>query len=292
MFQSIQFQGLDKNLIRTVMEIPLLTSEEEIHLAKEWKENNNRQALDKLIRAYLRISVSMASRFRHYGLPKTDLIQEGTIGLLEAANRFDPDREIRFSTYASWWVRAAMQDYVLRNWSIVRTGTTAAQKALFFGLKRTRLKLKLNNDGPLNLTERQQVADDMKVRLKDVETMEARLFSTDHSLSKPVGEESTICWQDLLVSNDEIPEMAVMKKNDSNVKSRVIEKALSNLSERESYIIRQRQLCEKNLTLLDIGKQLGISKERVRQVESIAMGKMKRSILSECGEPKKAGLLN
>lgn len=292
MIQNLQFQGLDNKLIRTVMTIPLLSQEEETHLATEWKEKGNGKALDKLIRAYLRITVSMARRFRHYGLPKTDLIQEGTIGLLEAANRFDPTREVRFSTYANWWVRAAMQDYVLRNWSIVRTGTTAAHKALFFGLKRTRIKLNMNNGGPLSLTERVQIAEDMNVRLKDVESMEARLYGADQSLNKEIGDDTSLCWQDLLESPDQIPEDVVMHKNDTGVKSRILEKALSNLSDRESYIVRERQLKDESRTLSCLGKHLGISKERVRQVEAIAMDKLKRLILSDVGEPIKAGLLN
>lgn len=292
MIQSSQFQGLNKKLIRTVMTIPLLSQEEETYLAKEWKDNGNQKALDKLVSAYLRITLSMSSRFRHYGLPKTDLIQEGTIGLMEAANRFDPDREVRFSTYANWWVRAAMQDYVLRNWSIVRTGTTAAHKALFFGLKRTRLKLNMNNDGPLSLIERVQIAEDMNVRLKDVESMEARLYGADQSLNNPISEDATVSWQDLLESPDKIPEDIVMHKNDTRVKSRILNKALSNLSDRESYIVRERQLRDESRTLSSLGKHLGISKERVRQVEAIAMDKLKRSILMDVGEPAKAGLLN
>ena len=289
---SSHFPDLDKKLIRSVMTIPLLSQEEETRLAKQWKNDKNRKALDKLTRAYLRITVSMATRFRHYGLSVTDLIQEGTVGLMEAANRFDPDREVRFSTYANWWVRASMQDYVLRNWSIVRTGTTAAHKALFFGLKRTRLKLKITNSGPLSLNERERIAVDMKVKVRDVEAMEARLYGADQSLSKPVGEETATCWQDLLESPGQIPEEIVMHKNDTYVKNRILEKALSRLSSRESYIIRQRQLNDESRTLSCLGKDLGISKERVRQVEAIAMGKLKRSILTDVGEPTKAGLLN
>ncbi len=292
MIQTSQFQGLNKKLIRTVMTTPLLSQEEETQSAKLWKDKGDRKALDKLIQAYLRITVSMARRFRHYGLPRTDLIQEGTIGLMEAANRFDPDREVRFSTYANWWVRAAMQDYVLRNWSIVRTGTTAAHKALFFGLKRTRLKLNINNDGPLSLQERVKIAEEMNVRIKDVESMEARLYGADQSLNNTIGEGETLCWQDLLVSTDKVPEDVVMHKNDTGVKSKILEKALSGLSERESYIVRERQLRDESRTLSCLGKHLGISKERVRQVEAIAMGKLKRSILTDVGEPVRAGLLN
>lgn len=282
----------DKKLIQSVMSIPLLSQVEETLLARQWKNNKNPKSLDKLTKAYLRITVAMASKFRHYGLPMTDLIQEGTVGLMEAANRFDPDRDVRFSTYANWWVRAAIQDYVLRNWSIVRTGTTSAHKALFFGLKRTRLKLNISSDGPLKLADRIKIANEMNVKLKDVEAMEVRLYGMDQSLNKPLTDDVTTCWQDLLKCPDKVPEDIVMHKNDTKVKSKLLERALSRLSPRESFIIRERQLAEDSKTLASLGAHLGISKERVRQVEAIAMAKLKRSILSKVSAPHRAGLLH
>jgi len=282
--------GDDRRLIRFAMKVPMLDREEEGELALSWQQERDEHALKTLTEAHLRLAIAAASKYRHYGLPVADLIQEGTVGLMEAAYRFEPERDVRFSTYASWWVRAAVQDYVLRNWSIVRTGTTSAHKALFFNLKRLKARMGVDPDRPLSMSSRNQIADEMGVRLKDVEAMEGRLSGVDRSLNAPVADESAQEWQDLLVSESPRPDQEYMENVDGAKKAALIEKAMGSLTERESFIIRERQLREEGVTLAVLGSQLGISKERVRQLEAQALGKLKQALISEVGDPRLAGL--
>ncbi len=284
--------GDDRRIIRFAMKAPMLEREEEIDLAIAWQTERDEHALKKLTEAHLRLAVAAASRYRHYGLPVSDLIQEGTVGLMEAAYRFESAREVRFSTYASWWVRAAVQDYVLRNWSIVRTGTTSAHKALFFNLKRLKAKMGVDADRPLSFQSRNQIADEMGVRLRDVEAMEGRLSGVDRSLNAPVADESAQEWQDLLMADTPQPDALYMATHDRNKKSVLINDAMNDLTDRESFIIRQRQLKENGVTLAVLGSQLGISKERVRQLEAQALGKLKDSLVRRIGDPVAAGLAN
>ncbi|MFC4346463.1 RNA polymerase factor sigma-32 [Kordiimonas lipolytica] len=282
--------GDDRKLIRFAMKVPMLDRDEEGELALSWQQERDEHALKKLTEAHLRLAIAAASKYRHYGLPVADLIQEGTVGLMEAAYRFEPERDVRFSTYASWWVRAAVQDYVLRNWSIVRTGTTSAHKALFFNLKRLKARMGVDPDRPLSMGSRNQIADEMGVRLKDVEAMEGRLSGVDRSLNAPVADESAQEWQDLLVSESPRPDQEYMENVDGAKKAALIERAMGSLTERESFIIRERQLREEGVTLAVLGNQLGISKERVRQLEAQALGKLKQALISEVGDPRMAGL--
>lgn len=280
----------DRRLIRFAMRAPMLERGEEADLAISWQQDRDEHALRKLTEAHLRLAIASASKYRHYGLPAADLIQEGTVGLMEAAYRFEISREVRFSTYANWWVRAAVQDYVLRNWSIVRTGTTSAHKALFFNLKRLKARMGVDPDRPLSMGARNQIADEMGVKLRDVEAMEGRMTANDRSLNAPVADESAQEWQDLLVSDAPQPESVFMDSHDSLKKSDLIEQAMENLTDRETFIIRQRQLKEDGVTLAVLGGELGISKERVRQLEAQALGKLKQAIIRLVGDPVVAGL--
>lgn len=280
----------DRKLIRFAMKAPMLEREEEAELALSWQQERDEHALKKLTEAHLRLAIASASKYRHYGLPAADLIQEGSVGLMEAAYRFEVSRDVRFSTYASWWVRAAVQDYVLRNWSIVRTGTTSAHKALFFNLKRLKARMGVDPDRPLSFTARNQIADEMGVKIRDVEAMEGRMTANDRSLNAPVADESAQEWQDLLVSEAPAPDRVYMDSYDSVKKAKLIEQAMENLTERESFIIRERQLKENGVTLAVLGNQLGISKERVRQLEAQALGKLKQALVRRVGDPVVAGL--
>ena len=261
----------------------LLEREEEQRLARAYQQDGDTLALQKLTGAYIRLVVAQANRFRGYGLSLDDLIQEGTIGLMEAAKRFDPDRDIRFSTYATWWVRASMQDFILRNWSIVRTGTTAAHKSLFFNLKRLRAKLDLHEDRPLSLAEKQDIADEIGVKVRDVEAMEGRMSGADSSLNSPVADDSQQERQDLLVSQYDTPDVEASRTIDQDKRETMIDSALQSLSTREIYIIRQRHLQDTGKTLSELGKNLGVSKERVRQIESKALEKLKSYMKGHLG---------
>lgn len=265
--------------IRDAMDVPLLEKEQERAFARAWRDDRDEVAMQQIIGAYRRLVIAMAGKFRHYGLPLGDLIQEGNIGLMEAVNRFDPERDVRFSTYASWWVRSCMQDYVLRNWSIVRTGTTSAQKSLFFNLRRLKAKIANDQGSPyLSAEGRASVAKEMGVSVQDVETMDMRLSGGDQSLNLQVGEDGDTELQSLMPADAPNPEDVVIGMKDRESRSNWLNAALSELSDREQRIIRERHLTQEPVTLDELGKVLGVSKERVRQLESRAMVKLRESM--------------
>lgn len=273
--------------VRTAMKAPMLERDVEHDLAVRWRENGDERALHGLVTPHARLVISIAARFRHYGLPIGDLVQEGNVGLMQAASRFDPAREVRFSTYATWWIRSTIQDYILRNWSIVRTGTTAAQKSLFFNLRRLRAKIE-GRDGILTNEGRREIAEDLHVSVAEVESMENRLSGGDRSLNVQVSAESEDDWQSFLADDRPNPEDVVIGMRDARTRSKWLAEALGDLSDRERTIIRKRHLAEGPVTLEDLGHQLGISKERVRQIESRAMGKLKTSLSEHIGQGRAA----
>ncbi len=283
--QHQEHPGMDNNsrssMIRAAMKAPYLARDEELELAIQWKERKDQHALHKITIAHMRLVISMASKFRHFGLSMSDLIQEGYVGLLEAAARFEPDREVRFSTYASWWIRASMQDYILRNWSIVRGGTSSAQKTLFFNLRRLRAKLQ---SGPTDLPNSdlyRQVSATLGVKEADVAIMDARLSRPDTSLNAPVTEDSSGASDRMafLVSDTPLPDEIVTDTIDNERRSRWLSGALTSLNPRELKIIRERRLREDGATLESLGERLGISKERVRQIECRAMEKLRAALV-------------
>jgi RNA polymerase sigma-32 factor len=278
-FEDARAQRAQARFIRQSMAEPLLSRDREYKLARSWREDGDEDSLQQLIRAYTRLVVSLATKFRNYGLPMSDLIQEGTLGLLQAASRFEPERNVRFSTYASWWIRSAMQDFILRNWSIVRTGTTAAHKTLFFNFRRLRARIEEATGRPFDDDGRQLVAEELSVPLSDVSHMEGRLSVSDQSLNVRVGEDSDTEWQDQLTDDRLSPEDLVISFHDSLTRSEWIEQALLELSQREQTIIRARRLSDDSATLEELGGALGVSKERVRQLEQRALQKMRSLLL-------------
>ena len=271
-------QRANLNYIKASMRQPLLSRDHEFDLARRWREHEDEKSLHELVKSYARLVVSTASRFRNYGLPMGDLVQEGNVGLMQAAARFEPERDVRFSTYAAWWIRSAMQDYILRNWSIVRTGTTAAQKALFFNLRRLRAKIEDSSTARLTDDGRRWIADELNVDVGEVEAMEMRMSGGDQSLNAPVTESSDDNWQDFLSDSRPSPEDVVIGLRDSTTRSQWLAEALGCLSPREQTIIRQRRLVEDGATLEELGRQLGVSKERVRQLEHRALLKLRASM--------------
>jgi RNA polymerase sigma-32 factor len=272
-------------LVRNAMSVPMLTREREMVLARAWRDKEDEVALHELINAYGRLVAGMAVKFRNYGLPVADLIQEGNVGLMQAASRFEPERELRFSTYASWWVRSAMQDYILRNWSIVRTGTTSSQKSLFFNLRRLRAKIEGKTGGVLDDAGRHAIATELKVPKRDVDGMSVRLAASDQSLNAPIGEEGDLSWQDYLVDERPNPEANAIATKDGETRSNWVKSALSELPTREERIIRARLLQDDTLTLEALGAELGVSKERVRQLEKRALGKLKEQFRASFKNP-------
>ncbi|MEM1086093.1 MAG: RNA polymerase factor sigma-32 [Pseudomonadota bacterium] len=280
-----------RRYVRKAMKAPMLEADHELDLARRWREKNDERALHELTTAYMRLVISMASKFRHYGLPLSDLVSEGNVGLMQAAARFEPAREVRFSTYAAWWIRSSIQDYVLRNWSIVRTGTTAAQKSLFFNLRRLRAKIDDTGDGVMTAENKQWVSEHLGVPIRDVESMASRLSASDRSLNAPLATDGDAQWQDLLPDESATPEEMVQESRDTERRKEWIAEALKSLNERETLIIMERRLTDDTVTLEVLGKRLGISKERVRQIEHQALGKLRKALTAMVGDPEKAGLI-
>jgi len=270
--------------VRGAMRRPLLSREREFELARSWRETGDQTALHELVNAYTRLVIATAARFRHYGLSFGDLIQEGHLGLMQAAARFEPSREVRFSTYAAWWIRSQMQDFILRNWSIVRTGTTAAHKSLFFNLRRLRARID-NGAGAahLSLEQRTRIAHDLGVTMADVNEMEGRLSGGDFSLNLAVGAEGDSEAQDFLADERPDPEASVGESHDRRLRLEWLAAALAELSPRERTIIAERRLRDDGVTLEELGRELGVSKERVRQLEQRALSKLKVLLTRHAG---------
>jgi len=279
-FEDAQAQRAQARFIRQSMAEPLLSREREYRLARSWREDGDEDSLQELIRAYTRLVVSLATKFRNYGLPMSDLIQEGHVGLLEAAARFEPEREVRFSTYATWWIRASMQDYILRNWSIVRGGTSSAQKALFFNLRRLRARLAQTGIGASGPSMYRQISDALGVSEKDVALMDSRLSGPDTSLSAPVSDEDGgAARMDFLIDERPLQDEIVEGLIDDKRRSDWLREAMDILNTRERRIIMQRRLTEEGATLESLGNELGISKERVRQIENRALEKLRGALV-------------
>ncbi|OZB19428.1 MAG: RNA polymerase factor sigma-32 [Hyphomonas sp. 34-62-18] len=281
----------DRQFVKTAMKAALLDPVHEASLARRWREGGDEAALHELTTAYMRLVISMAAKFRHYGLPMADLVSEGNVGLMQAAARFEPEREVRFSTYASWWIRSSIQDYVLRNWSIVRTGTTSAQKSLFFNLRRLRARISDLGDGTMTAENQQWVATHLGVPLRDVEAMSARLSGSDRSLNAPLTMDGDAEWQDMIADESLPPEEAVMRSRDTERRRSWIGEAMKTLTQRESYIITRRRLSDEPMTLEALGEEIGVSKERVRQIEHNALLKLKRALEQIAGDPVAAGIV-
>jgi RNA polymerase sigma-32 factor len=274
---------------RQAMKAELLDAETELRLAYAWRDQRDEQALHRLITAYMRLAISMAAKFRRYGAPMNDLIQEASLGLMKAADKFDPDRGVRFSTYAVWWIKASIQDYVMRNWSMVRTGSTSSQKSLFFNLRRVQAKLEREaaqrGESLDGHQLREMIAREVGVPLGDVEMMEGRLSGSDYSLNATQSsEDEGREWIDALEDeNDQAAERVEEAHDSAHLRTWLI-KAMQGLNERERFIVTERKLRDSARTLESLGEELGLSKERVRQLEAAAFAKMRRSLESQSRE--------
>jgi RNA polymerase sigma-32 factor len=273
----------DQTLSRQARAAELLDAETEAALARAWRDHRDTAALHRLVTAYMRLAISMASKFRRYGAPMNDLIQEASLGLMKAAEKFDPDRGVRFSTYAVWWIKASIQDYVMRNWSMVRTGSTSGQKALFFNLRRVQAKLAREAAAAgeeLDSAQlRERVANEVGVTLAEVEMMEGRLAGMDASLNAPqASDEDGREWIDVLEDDGVQAAEAVEVAHDHAALRGWLAKAMAGLNDRERYIVAQRRLCDEPRTLESLGAEMGLSKERIRQLEAAAYTKLRRHL--------------
>jgi RNA polymerase sigma-32 factor len=279
----------DTTLSRRAMKAELLDAETELRLAYAWRDQRDEAALHRLITAYMRLAISMASKFRRYGAPMNDLIQEAGLGLMKAADKFDPDRGVRFSTYAVWWIKASIQDYVMRNWSMVRTGSTSSQKSLFFNLRRVQARLEREAQAAGETLDRHQlrqmIATEVGVPLHDVEMMEGRLSGSDFSLNATQStEDEGRAWIDALEDESAQAADTVAHTHDTETLREWLLFALNALNERERFIIRERKLRDAPRTLESLGQELSLSKERVRQLEAAAFAKMRKNLESQSKE--------
>ena len=271
--KNINLNKLDRKFLNDSMKEPMLSRDEEKELAEAWVFKNDKKAMHKIIRAYSKLVIAFSMKFKNYGLPVNDLVQEGHIGLMQAMAKFEPNRDIRFSTYASWWIRSAIQDYVLKNWSIVRTGTTASQKALFFSLRR--LKLELSKYSKNEEEVRSKVAKKLNIKVADVENMENRFIHEDKSLNAKVSDDYNQEFGNFIVDENSLNELDIVNRLDLARKRSWFKKAMRELGIRESQIIALRHLSDDPLTLEKLGELFKISKERVRQIENRAIKKLK-----------------
>jgi RNA polymerase sigma-32 factor len=277
------------NLSRYLQEIrkfPMLAPEEEFMLAKRWQEHEDPEAAHRLVTSHLRLVAKIAMGYRGYGLPVSELISEGNVGMMQAVKRFDPDRGFRLATYAMWWIRASIQEYILHSWSLVKMGTTAAQKKLFFNLRKLKGQLQALEEGDLSPEHVKKIAEDLGVPEADVVSMNRRLAAPDHSLNAPLRAESEGEWQDWLVDESESQEQKLGERQELGLRRDLLKKAMGILNERERDIIAERRLKEEPTTLEDLSQKYGISRERVRQIEVRAFEKLQKAIKAAAAERK------
>lgn len=269
--------GINKYL-QEIRKFPMLEPEEEYMLGKAWKEHGDTDAAQKLITSHLRLVAKIAMGYRGYGLPTNEIISEGNVGLMQAVKRFEPEKGFRLSTYAMWWIRAAIQEYVLRSWSLVKMGTTAAQKKLFFNLRKIKGQIKAVEEGDLHPENVTEIATRLNVSEDEVVNMNRRLAAHDHSLNAPLKADSEGEWQDFLVDEETDQETLLANQEELAFRREMLGSAMDKLNEREKHIFTERKLKDEPSTLEELSQHYGISRERVRQIEVRAFEKIQKSV--------------
>ena len=271
--------SLSNNLVDFSRKFKILDKEEEFYHIEEWRQKRNKKSLQIILNSYLRMAVSYAKKYKSYGLPIDDLIHEGVLGIMHALEKFDISKDFRLSTYASWWIRASIQDYILKNWSVVKTGSTATQKALFFNLRKIKNQICDVSSEYMGQNEINKVSEMLNVKSLEIQNMESRLSGGDVFLNQNIDSDSENDLMSLLNDERPNPEEVVEEFSDGKLKKEFIEKAIMTLNERERIIIKLRKLKEKSITLDELGQKLKISKERVRQIETKALEKLRTAII-------------
>jgi RNA polymerase sigma-32 factor len=275
---SIASEGNLARYLQEIRKFPMLKPEEEYMLAKSWREHGDSDAAHRLVTSHLRLVAKIAMGYRGYGLPLSELISEGNVGMMQAVKRFDPERGFRLATYAMWWIRASMQEYILHSWSLVKIGTTAAQKKLFFNLRRLKGQLQAIDDGDLSPENLEKIARELDVPEQDVISMNRRLASPDHSLNAPLRADGEGEWQDWLVDETDDQETKLSDRQELGLRRDLLRDAMTHLTERERDILSERRLRDVPATLEDLSEKYGVSRERVRQIEVRAFEKLQRAI--------------
>ena len=283
---ALSNEGSLTHYLQQIKKFPMLTEKQEINLANKWRNEGDTSAAHQLVTSHLRLVAKIAMGYRGYGLPVTELISEGNIGLMQAVKKYDPDKGFRLATYAMWWIRAAIQEYVLKSWSLVKIGTTAAQKKLFFNLKKLKNQLSDYSDGNLKPHQVKEIADRLDVSEKEVTEMEGRMSGNDYSLNAVVSAEGEEEWQDWLVDEDADHEIKIAENEEISKRKELLSKAINILNDREKNIIKDRKLSEDPKTLDELSKEYKISRERIRQIEERAFQKLQMEMLNLAKEKK------
>ena len=277
---SIGLEGSLVSYLTQIKKFPILSSEEEYMLAKNWRNRGDLKSAQKLITSHLRLVAKIAMGYRGYGLPVSEMVSEGNIGLMQAVKKFEPEKGFRLATYAIWWIKASIQEYILRSWSLVKMGTTAAQKKLFFNLKKIKNQLSANNAGDLRSEHVDEISKRLNVKKEEVVSMNRRLLGKEKSLNDPIKDEGGAEWQDWLVDNRTDQELKLSHKQEFAKKKKLMDNSMSILNPREKEILTARRLSEDIVTLEDLSKIYKVSRERIRQIETKAFEKLQKAMLN------------
>ena len=277
---ALQSEGSLSTYLAQIKKFPMLSAEEEYMLAKSWRERGDLKSAQKLVTSHLRLVAKMAMGYRGYGLPVSELVSEGNIGLMQAVKKFDPEKGFRLATYAMWWIKASIQEYVLRSWSLVKMGTTTAQKRLFFNLKKIKNKLSANESGDLNPEHLDEISKSLRVKKEEVISMNRRLIGKEKSLNDPIKDEGGTEWQDWIVDENLDQELKLAQTQELDERKKLMNDSIGILNQREKEILTARRLSEDSVTLEDLSKKYKISRERIRQIETKAFEKLQKAMLN------------
>jgi RNA polymerase sigma-32 factor len=276
---SIDVEGSLSSYLTQIKKFPMLSAEEEYMLAKSWKDRNDLKSAQKLITSHLRLVAKIAMGYRGYGLPVNEMVSEGNIGLMQAVKKFEPEKGFRLATYAMWWIKASIQEYILRSWSLVKMGTTSAQKKLFFNLKKIKNQIAPNNSGDLNIEHVEEISKRLNVKKEEVVSMNRRLLGKEKSLNVPIKEEDGSEWQDWIVDDKVGQELNFSDQQELSKRKKLMNDSISVLNQREKEILTARRLSEEVTTLEDLSKKYKISRERIRQIETKAFKKLQKAMI-------------
>ena len=277
---AISLEGSLSKYLEQIKKFPMLSAEEEYMLAKSWKERGNLKSAEKLVTSHLRLVAKIAMGYRGYGLPISEMVSEGNIGLMQAVKKFEPEKGFRLATYALWWIKASIQEYILRSWSLVKMGTTAAQKKLFFNLKKIKNELSANNVGDLKTEHVEEISKRLNVKKEEVISMNRRLLGKEKSLNDPIKDEDGTEWQDWIIDNKKDQELKLSYEQEFIKKKKLMDNSMSILNPREKEILIARRLSEDIATLEDLSKKYKVSRERIRQIETKAFEKLQHAMLN------------
>tara|TARA_B100000029_G_scaffold472485_1_gene513037 strand:- start:1577 stop:2476 length:900 start_codon:yes stop_codon:yes gene_type:complete len=277
---SVSIEGSLSNYLTQIKKFPMLSAEEEYMLAKSWRDRGDLKSAQKLITSHLRLVAKIAMGYRGYGLPVSEMVSEGNIGLMQAVKKFEPEKGFRLATYAMWWIKASIQEYILRSWSLVKMGTTTAQKKLFFNLKKIKSQISSNESGDLKNEHVEEISKRLNVKKEEVISMNRRLLGKEKSLNDPIKDEDGVEWQDWIVDDKVDQELKLSHKQEFDQRKKLMDESMSILNSREKEILTARRLSENISTLEDLSKKYNLSRERIRQIETKAFEKLQKAILN------------